>query len=618
MKPISSNLTNISEKKFNLKISDAKVFERSTRLLRQSKENIVNDGHRSVKHNNVDLSNANRISLGLADIANMNETSDQEKNDNIKNPFEWFEDNIHKKLAIEFKEDIAKIKIENKFIYDLFKNVELLSLECLSVVMQDMTKMVDDKYNWLSIQVNEFVTFFILIFDAYVSLEIADPKFEVLHNSLILFFAKSLKNVTEEMMFIFKNVFIANIFTAISQTECREKLHYFCDLIFRILQPTDVQQVDFFKIFKDNIVSEDILYEAFSVLHDLFFSYTEGLMDICLFYILNGITSVTSDIRYHSLYILHKYIQINVNFFFNLQDKIEKISRSESDKENNLLIIKMALQYLKYLYHNKSKAKEVIMSKKNVYIDNRMDEETLQQNYQDDLALANKIINNVLYRYRGDSLFTLLACNAMSEHLYDNMDLVSTFLYCLFSCDENVQKFILYNEPLEDRVNILHRYTRFRHKPELTRHDNWNNHILFKAYNDLLLKNSNMKALTERDYNFIKFIIAGGFTIVHTELWKNNFQFSRFVVQDMNNSEKCARSLEIMEAFLFFEPIHKHILEENYDQLQSLFREVEEDHSENGEKCKEMIKMTLTGWIQNQYSSSILRDGLRKLLENFK
>ena len=68
---------------------------------------------------------------------------------------------------------------------------------------------------------------------------------------MLNFFVKSLKNKNEEMFYIFKNIFIEKIFETINDKEYNSKLIYLCNLLFQILQPTNDQQIDLFKMFKE-------------------------------------------------------------------------------------------------------------------------------------------------------------------------------------------------------------------------------------------------------------------------------------------------------------------------------------------------------------------------------
>ncbi len=104
LKLISNNIQDISEKKFNPKISESRVFERSTKLLRQSKDIIlVNDMAKSQnlqKQQNInpEAQAAGGSSIALSDFYSMQEKKEEEKSSKVKNPFEWFEETIQVKL----------------------------------------------------------------------------------------------------------------------------------------------------------------------------------------------------------------------------------------------------------------------------------------------------------------------------------------------------------------------------------------------------------------------------------------------------------------------------------------------------------------------------------------
>ena len=127
------------------------------------------------------------------------------------------------------------------------------------------------------------------------------------------------------MIYIFKNIFIAKIFEVMRKYEQKDKLEWLCDLIFKMLEPLENQQVEFFKLFKENIKDVGILYECFSKLHDLILnnnsSISEELIDIMLFYIIAGLSNTSSQVRFCSLYMLSKYVSMNQNFFFNSYSK---------------------------------------------------------------------------------------------------------------------------------------------------------------------------------------------------------------------------------------------------------------------------------------------------------
>ena len=201
------------------------------------------------------------------------------------------------------------------------------------------------------------------MFNAYINLEINlgddNKKATILHEGLCNFFLKSLKNKNEEMFFIFKNIFIKKIFETINDKEHSFKVKDLCDLLYRILDPSFEQQIDLFKMFREHTKNnEEIMYECFAKLHEKISNLNESLIDACLFYVLNGLTSENPKIRYHSLQMLLKYSTNNVNFVYNFAPKIEKLSKKEKDRENCLLLIKIVCQTFKNAYNKKTQPKE--------------------------------------------------------------------------------------------------------------------------------------------------------------------------------------------------------------------------------------------------------------------
>lgn len=623
LKLISNNIQDISEKKFNPKISESRVFERSTKLLRQSKDVMLNDMSKSPNLQKQQIPNPEAQTAGtriaLSDLISMQEKKEEDKSSKVKNPFEWFEETIQVKLLENHKEEMSRFKIENNFFYDFFKNLHFISTEALLLVMTDINRMIDEYYNFLSEQVNEYASIFLQIFECYITIDIDDEKFKILHDALIVFFIKSLKNRSDEMIYIFKNILIKKIFDSMLNLENKDKLIFLCEFIYKIMDPLESQQVEFLKIFKENLESnEEVLYECFSILHDLIPNYSEQLIDICLFYILSGITNISADIRYQSLYILHKYILLNLNFFLNFETKLKKLSLSENDRENNLLLIKMSLLFLKHNYMNKSKPKENVKKPAFSGFEGRFDEDTANVNYMNELSSGNDIIKNIMRRYMGDSLFMLIASSSIAEYLIDNIELNKIFLSALFQTNENILNYVFYNAELSDDIVKLQEYTKFRIKPEIIRYQDWHYHYLCQGVNSIIEEREKTSdcSLSEKEYKFIEFTISPGFNPVHSEIWKSSFKFSRLLIADCANKNRVERALKILEGFLFFDSIQKQILEDIYDEMNDLLiRLLEDKDNPDCLKCLEILNHTLRSWSQQQNSSSILRDGLRKLID---
>ena len=60
------------------------------------------------------------------------------------------------------------------------------------------------------------------------------------------------------------------------------------------------------------------------------------------------------------------------------------------------------------------------------------------------------------------------------------------------------------------------------------------------------------------------------------------------------------------------------ILEDIYDSLYDLIIKLQEMNDLNNKNCLEILNSRLKSWAQNTRSPSILRDGLRKLLDLIK
>ena len=67
---------------------------------------------------------------------------DGEKSTKGKNPFENFEINIIKKLELDYNEDYIKVKTDNRFLYNFFKNTSEVSTTCLQCVLNEIINLV--------------------------------------------------------------------------------------------------------------------------------------------------------------------------------------------------------------------------------------------------------------------------------------------------------------------------------------------------------------------------------------------------------------------------------------------------------------------------------------------
>ena len=150
----------------------------------------------------------------------------------------------------------------------------------------------------------------------------------------------------------------------------------------------------------------------------------------------------------------------------------------------------------------------------------------------------------------------------------------------------------------------------------IIKYHEWNTPMLLKAFDNLITKNGQTE-LTQKDYEFIKFIIKDGLDVNYSEIWKTSFNFSPLVIRDLNNYENCGKCIAILDAFIQCEPIQKFIFDEWYDHLQKTFTELINEQSEDAEKCRNAILDILFRWINSQKISQIVRDDIRKLLEIF-
>lgn len=333
-KPISQHVSKFPEIQINPVISDSKVYERPARLLRQTKEANQENINSTNKSQKQDETIGKQIPFDM----DVNEPlGEQEKMNRIKYPFVWIEDKISFRLSYEFKDDYEKINRSDKVLYNFFKNSENVSISSIYIVLEEINKLIDEDYNILSEKINEFLNIFIMIFESYLDSNLSDEecqvgrdkiitsKFRLYHENLLSFFSKCQKNRTEEMNYIFRFLFLEKIFEAINNPQHDEKILYFCEIIYRILDPNESQQVEFIKFIKENLRSLELVYDCLAIFHDLIPNYSESFIDGSLFYAINGLSNESINIRFHSLYILMKYVELNVNFFNNLESKLQFI-----------------------------------------------------------------------------------------------------------------------------------------------------------------------------------------------------------------------------------------------------------------------------------------------------
>ena len=621
VKPMTTNLAQ-AETGFKVKISEPRVYETTTRIVRQPKTNQLFAA-------NLNQNASNQIKRESDAFANYNSLIQnekiEEKTTNIDNPFLTLDEPLSRKIQSDFRDDFDKIRFNKntKFIYDFFNSIDNLSDGVLNFVLNYVIKIIEDFYNILSgKQSNDFIDIFLVLFNAYINLENYDEednkKFKLMHEGLINFFYKSLKNKNEEMFLIFKNIFIEKIFETINDKEYSNKINNLCDLLFHILQPNNEQQVELFKMFKEKTKeNEEIMYECFAILHEKLNNFNDSLIDGCLFYVLNGISHENPKIRYFSLQMLLKYSTLNVNFVYNFGNKLEKLANNERDRENCLLLIKIIAQSLKAFYIKKSTPKDNNIKKKFTNNNNNNDSiDSFNQGNPNEITFANNLIKAIIERFVGDHIFILLFTCYIYDYLYDNVDLYQILLEALFLVDESIMSFAFYDGDLDEAIKTKFECTIFRNPVNIEKLKDWNKAYLFKAFDSIVTK-YNLNELSNRDYTFIKFLAKDEFDVNYSEVYKSSFNFSKLIIKDFNKLDKVYAGLEILDSFLQCEPIQKFIFDEWYDNLQKIFMEINKSEDEDVKKCKSAILEAIERWINNQKISQIVRDDIKKLREIF-
>lgn len=219
----------------------------------------------------------------------------------------------------------AELEIENprEFSVIFFSNVlDLKNDRVLEDCFKEINKIIDEYYNILSEQANEYINLFLLIFECYLTVHPNTVTFEIIQEGLISFLFKSLKNKSEEMIYIFNHLFIKKLFNTINDRQQESKIESVCWALVTILSPSESQQVDFFKLFKDNIKNEETMYLCFRLLHSMLNPLSEQLIDKCLFYVINGLSSCSTEIRTYSLSMLNVYCGLNSNFIFSFRSAL--------------------------------------------------------------------------------------------------------------------------------------------------------------------------------------------------------------------------------------------------------------------------------------------------------
>ena len=254
VKPMASQPAQ-AEKGFKIKISEPKPYVTQTRTILQPRDNNfrtnINQSQQNKTDNDIDaFANYNSLYQNDRDI--------EQKANSADNPFLKLGEPLMNNIKSDFPEDFKKINIldNSKFFAHFFEAIDDINEDSLARVIDTVLKIIQDFYNILSgRQVNDYIDVFLIMFNAYINLEInfADDnkKASILHEGLCNFFLKSLKNKNEEMFFIFKNIFLKKIFETINDKEHAYKVKDLCDLLYRILDPSYEQQIDLFKMFRE-------------------------------------------------------------------------------------------------------------------------------------------------------------------------------------------------------------------------------------------------------------------------------------------------------------------------------------------------------------------------------
>ena len=624
-----------AEKGFKIKISEPKPYVAQTRTILQPRDNNF--------RTNINQTQQNKTDNDLDAFANynslyQNDRDIEQKANSIDNPFLKLGEPLMNNIKADFPEDFKKINIQDnaKFFSYFFEAIDDISDEALTRVVDTVLKIIQDFYNILSgRQVNDYIDVFLIMFNAYINLEInfADDnkKASILHEGLCNFFLKSLKNKNEEMFFIFKNIFLKKIFETINDKEHSFKVKDLCDLLYRILDPSSDQQIELFKMFREKTKSnEEIMYECFAKLHEKIPNLNDSLIDACLFYVLNGLSSENPKIRYHSLQMLLKYSITNVNFVYNFGTKIEKLSKKEKDRENCLLIIKIVCQTFKYAYNKKTQPKETKKNNNDKNNNNEKEkknaEDKVEKNdqnqlgeidqaaYLQELNFGNRIIKNITERFLGDNIFVLIFANYINDYLYDNAELYLILIKAFFDSNESIMEYELFGGELDDTMKSKYSLTIFRSPFVVKTMTGFNPAMILKAF-DAMVQQREYNELGDREYNLINFLIKDGLNINFSDIYKSSFNFSNLVIQDIDKVERCNNCFSILEAFLECGPIQKSIFDEWYDNLNKVFVKVFSEQGEENNVCRDTIKEFVNRWINDMKISQIVRDDIKKLAE---
>jgi len=632
VKPMASQPAQ-AEKGFKIKISEPKPYVAQTRTILQPRDSNFRT---NISNNQINKTDKELDAFANYNSLYQNDRDIEQKANSIDNPFLKLGEPLMNNIKADFPEDFKKIIITNegnKFFYNFFEAIREVSEEALNRVVDTVLKIIQDFYNILSgRQVNDYIDVFLIMFNAYISLEFNYEddykKSIILHEGLCNFFLKSLKNKNEEMFFIFKNIFLKKIFETINDKEHSFKVKDLCDLLYRILDPSNDQQIELFKMFRDKTKNnEEIMYECFAKLHEKIQNLNDSLIDCCLFYVLNGLTHENPKIRYHSLQMLLKYSIMNVNFVYNFAPKIEKLAKKEKDRENCLLIIKIVCQTFKAAYLKKTMPKEQRknnqLEKERKNNEDKIDKiiepmggEIDQATYLNELSFGNKIIKYITDRFEGDNLFVLIFVNYINDYLYDNNELYLILINAFFNSNESIMEYELFAGQLDETMKSKYSFTNFRSPFTVKTMTGFNSAMILKAF-DTMIQQKKITELGDREYNLINFIVKDGLNINYSDIYKSSFNFSGLVIQDICKIERCNNCFSILDSFLQCGPIQKSIFDEWYDNLNKVFVKVFEDETGNLNLCKDTIKEFVNRWINDMKISQIVRDDIKKLAEVF-
>ena len=180
-----------AEKGFKIKISEPKPYVTQTRTILQPRDSNI--------RTNINQSQQNKTDNDLDAFANynslyQNDRDIEQKANSADNPFLKLGEPLMNNIKADFPEDFKKINIidNSKFFAHFFEAIDDVNEESLTRVIDTVLKIIQDFYNILSgRQVNDYIDVFLIMFNAYINLEInfADDnkKASILHEGLCNF-----------------------------------------------------------------------------------------------------------------------------------------------------------------------------------------------------------------------------------------------------------------------------------------------------------------------------------------------------------------------------------------------------------------------------------------------